>query len=145
VKKTNIKTNDLILQTATKVVVFIIIMFSLHLFFSGHYTPGGGFIGGLMTSGAIVLLLLAFDLKTVVNFLPFDYIKVAATGLLIALLTGMGSFFYNVPFLTHTFSYVELPVLGETALATATLFDLGVYLVVVGITMTIIQTIGETE
>ncbi|WP_307338427.1 Na(+)/H(+) antiporter subunit B [Metabacillus malikii] len=139
------KTNDVIFQTATKVIVFIIILYSWHLFFSGHYTPGGGFIGGLMTSGALVLLLLAYDIKTAVNILPFDYIKMAATGLLIAVLTGIGSFFFDVPFLTHTFSYVELPVLGETALATAVLFDLGVYLVVIGVTMTIIQTIGETE
>ncbi|MDQ0229785.1 multicomponent Na+:H+ antiporter subunit B [Metabacillus malikii] len=144
-KKTNVKTNDVIFQTATKVIVFIIILYSWHLFFSGHYTPGGGFIGGLMTSGALVLLLLAYDIKTAVNILPFDYIKMAATGLLIAVLTGIGSFFFDVPFLTHTFSYVELPVLGETALATAVLFDLGVYLVVIGVTMTIIQTIGETE
>ncbi|MCM3440090.1 MULTISPECIES: Na(+)/H(+) antiporter subunit B [Bacillaceae] len=139
------KTNDVIFQTATKVIVFIIILYSLHLFFSGHYTPGGGFIGGLMTAGALVLLLLAFDIKTVVNTLPLDYIKLTATGLLIAVLTGIGSFFFKVPFLTHTFSYVELPFLGETALATAVLFDLGVYLVVIGVTMTIIQTIGETE
>jgi len=143
--KKNIKTNDVIFQTATKVIVFIIILYSLHLFFSGHYTPGGGFIGGLMTAGALVLLLLAFDIKTVVNTLPLDYIKLTATGLLIAVLTGIGSFFFKVPFLTHTFSYVELPFLGETALATAVLFDLGVYLVVIGVTMTIIQTIGETE
>ncbi len=143
--KKNIKTNDVIFQTATKVIVFIIILYSLHLFFSGHYTPGGGFIGGLMTAGALVLLLLAFDIKTVVNTLQLDYIKLTATGLLIAVLTGIGSFFFKVPFLTHTFSYVELPFLGETALATAVLFDLGVYLVVIGVTMTIIQTIGETE
>lgn len=143
--KKNIKTNDVIFQTATKIIVFIIILYSLHLFFSGHYTPGGGFIGGLMTAGALVLLLLAFDIKTVVNTLQLDYIKLTATGLLIAVLTGIGSFFFKVPFLTHTFSYVELPFLGETALATAVLFDLGVYLVVIGVTMTIIQTIGETE
>lgn len=143
--KKNIKTNDVIFQTATKVIVFTIILYSLHLFFSGHYTPGGGFIGGLMTAGALVLLLLAFDIKTVVNTLQLDYIKLTATGLLIAVLTGIGSFFFKVPFLTHTFSYVELPFLGETALATAVLFDLGVYLVVIGVTMTIIQTIGETE
>ena len=59
------KTNDVILQTVTKFVLFVIILFSIHLFFAGHYYPGGGFIGGLMTSGAIVLLLLAFDIKTV--------------------------------------------------------------------------------
>lgn len=143
--KKNIKTNDIIFQTVTKIVVFIIIIYSLHLFFSGHYTPGGGFIGGLMTAAALVLLLLAFDIKTVVNALQVDYLKLTATGLLIAVLTGIGSFFFNVPFLTHTFSYVQLPLLGKTSLATAVLFDLGVYLVVIGVTMTIIQTIGETE
>lgn len=144
-KKTNIKTNDLIFQTVTKVAVFIIILYSFHLFFSGHYTPGGGFIGGLMTSSALVLLLIAYDVKTVTNILPFNYINIAATGLLIAVLTGLGSLLFNVPFLTHSFTYVELPLLGETSLATAVLFDLGVYLVVIGVTMTIIQTIGETE
>lgn len=143
--KKDIKTNDIIFQTVTKIVVFIIIIYSLHLFFSGHYTPGGGFIGGLMTAAALVLLLLAFDIKTVVNTLQVDYLKLTATGLLIAVLTGIGSFFFNVPFLTHTFSYVQLPLLGKTSLATAVLFDLGVYLVVIGVTMTIIQTIGETE
>ncbi|MGM0922412.1 MULTISPECIES: Na(+)/H(+) antiporter subunit B [Metabacillus] len=144
-KKTHIKTNDVILQTITKVVFFIIIIFSIYLFFAGHYTPGGGFVGGLMTSSAIVLLLLAYDVKTVINILPVNYINLAAAGLLIAVLTGVGSFFFGVPFLSHTFGHVDLPILGDTELATAVLFDLGVYLVVIGVTLTIIQTIGETE
>ncbi len=139
------KTNDLILQTVTKFVIYIILAFSLHLFFAGHYTPGGGFIGGLMTAAALVLLLLAFDAKTVNRLFPFDFKMVAALGLFIAVLTGVGAFFFNVPFLTHTFGYFDLPILGETALATAVIFDIGVYLVVIGVTMTIIQTIGEDE
>jgi multicomponent Na+:H+ antiporter subunit B len=139
------KVNDLILQTVTKVVAFIIIIFSIYLFWTGHYTPGGGFVGGLMASSAFVLLLLAFDVKTVKNVIPFDYKMIVATGLLIAVLTGLGSFVFGVPFLTHTFGHPHLPGLGEVSLATASLFDLGVYLVVVGVTMTIIQTIGESE
>ncbi len=139
------KTNDVILQTVTKFVLFVIILFSIHLFFAGHYYPGGGFIGGLMTSGAIVLLLLAFDIKTVKMILPFDYIKVVAVGLLIAIATGAGALFFNKPFLTHVFTYVDLPLLGKTSLHTAVLFDTGVFLVVIGVTMTIIQTIGESE
>ncbi|ALC82200.1 MULTISPECIES: Na(+)/H(+) antiporter subunit B [Bacillus] len=138
-------TNDLILQTITKVTSFIILLFSFHLFLAGHNNPGGGFIGGLMTSSAIVLLLLAYDLKTVRQALPINFIYVAAAGLLIAILTGVGSFLFNVPFLSHSFGYFQLPILGKTELATAVLFDIGVYLVVVGITMTIIQTIGEKE
>lgn len=138
-------TNDMILQTITKVTSFIILLFSFHLFLAGHNNPGGGFIGGLMTSSAIVLLLLAYDLKTVRKALPINFIYVAAAGLLIAILTGVGSFLFQVPFLSHAFEYFQLPILGKTELATAVLFDIGVYLVVVGITMTIIQTIGEKE
>ena len=74
--------------------------------------------------------------------MPVNFIYVAGAGLLIAIATGAGSFLFGVPFLTHTFGHFHLPVLGNTELATATLFDLGVYLVVVGVTMTIIQTIG---
>ncbi|WP_078544272.1 Na(+)/H(+) antiporter subunit B [Litchfieldia alkalitelluris] len=139
------RTNDLILQTITKIVIFIILAFSLHLFFAGHYTPGGGFIGGLMTAAALVLLLLAFDAKTVKKIFPVDFKKVTAVGLLIAVFTGIGSFIFGVPFLTHTYDYFDIPILGETGLATAVLFDIGVYLVVIGVTMTIIQTIGEDE
>ncbi|MCP3740635.1 Na(+)/H(+) antiporter subunit B [Rossellomorea sp. BNER] len=139
------KTNDLILQTITTVVAFIIILFSLSLFFAGHYNPGGGFIGGLMTSGAIVLLLLAYDIKTVTNILPIDYKVLIAVGLLFAVGTGAGALLFNAPFLTHAYQYFHLPLLGKTSLHTAVLFDTGVYLVVIGVTMTIIQTIGESE
>ncbi|XWU18134.1 Na(+)/H(+) antiporter subunit B [Bacillus subtilis] len=120
--------------------------FSLSIYFyQGITRPGGGFVGGLITSSSIVLLLLAYDLKTVRSLLPVNFIYVAGAGLLLAVLTGVGSFVFGAPFLTHTFGYFQLPILGKTELATATIFDLGVYLVVVGITMTIIQTIGEEE
>ncbi|UII55370.1 Na(+)/H(+) antiporter subunit B [Cytobacillus spongiae] len=139
------KTNDVILQTVTKITLFIIILFSIHLFFAGHYYPGGGFIGGLMTSGAIVLLLLAYDMKTVANILPIDYKYMIGVGLLFSVGTGAGALLFDAPFLTHAHSHVLLPLLGDTALHTAVLFDTGVYLVVIGVTMTIIQTIGEDE
>lgn len=139
------KQNDIILQMATKIVAFIIFLFSLHIFFTGHNNPGGGFVGGLLTSGAIVLLLLTYDIKTVTNILPIDYKIMIAIGLLFAIGTGLGSFLFDVPFLTHAFDDFTLPLLGKTSLHTAVLFDIGVYLVVVGSTMTIIQTIGESE
>ncbi|CAM4391875.1 Na(+)/H(+) antiporter subunit B [Paenibacillus tarimensis] len=137
------KTNDVILQTVAKVVVFLILTFSVFLFFAGHNNPGGGFIGGLMTAAALVLLALAFDLQTIRKVVPVDFRKVMAIGLMIALLTGIGSLVLDVPFLSHTFGHFDLPLLGDTELATATLFDLGVYLAVVGVTMTIILSIGE--
>ncbi|HSI67637.1 MAG TPA: Na(+)/H(+) antiporter subunit B [Planococcus sp. (in: firmicutes)] len=139
------RTNDVMLQTVTKVVTFIILMFSVHIFFAGHYTPGGGFIGGLLTASAIVLLMLAFDIETVKKIIPVNYVVMSAIGLLLALATASASILFNVPFFTHAFDYYDLPLFGETSLHSALLFDVGVYLVVVGVTMTIIQTIGEDE
>ncbi len=139
------KTNDVILQTTTKIIFFIIFLFSIHIFFAGHYTPGGGFVGGLLTATGIVLLLLAFDLKTVMNCFPINYTVMTAVGLLLAVSTAAGSIFFNVPFFTHAFDHFDLPLLGDQSLHTAMLFDTGVYLVVVGVTMTIIQSIGADE
>ena len=139
------KTNDVILQFTAKIVFFIIFFFSIHIFLAGHYTPGGGFVGGLLTSSAIVLLLLAFDLKTLRTVLPINYTYMIASGLILALATAAFPMFVGEAFFTHFFDYFDLPLLGKTSLHTAALFDLGVYLVVVGVTMTIIQTIGEDE
>lgn len=139
------KTNDVILKFTTKIIFFIIFFFAVHIFFAGHYTPGGGFVGGLVTASAIVLLIIAFDLKTVQSILKINYIYLIGVGLLLALGTAAFSMFVGEPFFTHFFDYFNLPLFGKTSLHTAALFDLGVYLVVVGVTMTIIQTIGEDE
>lgn len=139
------KINDVILRTASKGLAFIIFTFSFFIFLAGHNNPGGGFIGGLIAAGGLVLLTLAFGTRVVRLILPVNYRTLTATGLLIAVLTGVGSFIFDVPFLTHTFGHVDLPIFGETELATATIFDLGVYFSVIGVAMTIILTIGEDE
>ena len=139
------KVNNLILQFTAKIVFFMIFFFSVHIFFAGHYTPGGGFVGGLLMASAIVLLVIAFDLKTVQTILPVNYTYLTATGLIISVATAAFPMFNGDPFFTHYFDYFTLPLIGKTSLHTAALFDLGVYFVVVGVTMTIIQTIGEDE
>lgn len=136
------KTNNVILKTSSKVIFFIILLFSIYIFFAGHHSPGGGFVGGLLTTGAFVLLLLAYDLKTIQQLLPFNFMIVTAIGLLISLAMASGSLIFNVPFFTHAFADFNLPLFGETPLHTAMIFDAGVYLVVVGSALTIIQTIG---
>ncbi|MBN8234547.1 Na(+)/H(+) antiporter subunit B [Halobacillus kuroshimensis] len=143
------RTNDIILRTTTTLIAFILLGFSAYLFFAGHNAPGGGFIGGLMTSAAIVLMYMAYGIKSMEKILPINFRHIIPVGLLIAALTGIGGLLFDQPFLTQTFAYFQLPVLGKTELATALLFDLGVYLAVVGVTMTIILTIandrGEEE
>ncbi|KGL37506.1 Na(+)/H(+) antiporter subunit B [Listeria newyorkensis] len=139
------KTNDVLLRNVTKVVVFIIFLFSLHLFLAGHYNPGGGFVAGLISAGAVTLTLIAYDSQTVRSMLNINPIMMTGVGLLFAVGTGMIGILAGDPFLTHKFGHVDLPIIGDTSLHTATIFDLGVYLVVVGVTLTIIQTIGESD
>ncbi|WP_373279158.1 Na(+)/H(+) antiporter subunit B [Halalkalibacter okhensis] len=143
--KKQIKSNELMLHTLTRVVTFIILAFSVYLFFAGHNNPGGGFIGGLMTASALLLMYLSFDMKTIKKALPFDYTAIIAIGLLIAIATGVSSMLFGYPFLTQFFEYYQLPILGETELTTALPFDLGVYLVVVAIALIIILTIAEDD
>lgn len=138
-----VRSNDVILRMTSRVAMFIILTFSWYLFFAGHNNPGGGFIGGLMTSAALVLLAIAYGQEVMRSIVPLNFQKVMATGLLIAFLTGLGSLWFGVPFLSHAFGHEYLPILGEVELATAVIFDLGVYLTVVGVTMTIILEIGR--
>ncbi|MBJ6360594.1 Na(+)/H(+) antiporter subunit B [Paenibacillus sp. GCM10012307] len=139
------KFTDVILQTSTKILVFIILTFSIYVMFAGHNNPGGGFIGGLITASALILLYIAFDVKTVHEIIPIDFKLIGAAGVLISLLTGIGSLALGYPFLSQAFAYRDLPLFGKTELATAVIFDLGVYMAVVGTTMTIILSIGEDE
>ncbi|MEK3714304.1 Na+/H+ antiporter subunit A [Paenibacillus sp. FSL R7-0333] len=137
-----LRSNDVILQTISKGIVLVILIFSLYLFFAGHNHPGGGFIGALMASAALMLIAIAFGMDQVRKVLPVNYRLLTASGLMLAILTASGSFLFDVPFLSHTFGHFQLPVLGDTELATAVLFDLGVFLAVVGVMVTIILSIG---
>lgn len=137
------KINDVILQTMTKIVVFIILTFGVELFLSGHNNPGGGFIGGLVLSSAFVLLYLVHDIETVHKGIPFDFKKIAALGAFLAVGTGIGSVLFGKDFLTQAARHFNLPVFGETELSTVIVFEAGVALTVVGVVVTIISTISE--
>ena len=143
VGKRPFNSNDVILMTAARIIIFIIVLFSINLFFAGHNAPGGGFIGGLLTAAAIILFAIAFGMDAVKRVLPVNYRTMTGIGLLIAVLTGAGSFLFKAPFLSHSFGHFQLPILGETELATAVIFDLGVYLSVIGVTLTIILSVGR--
>lgn len=135
--------NDLILRTTTSLIAFILLGFSIYLLLAGHNSPGGGFVGGLMTSSAIVLMYMSYGTEVVEKVLPVNYRLLIPFGLLLALGTGFGSFFFNEPFLSHTYDYFHLPIFGEVELATAMLFDIGVYFTVLGATITIILAIAN--
>ncbi|TFJ94749.1 Na(+)/H(+) antiporter subunit B [Lentibacillus salicampi] len=137
------KPNDLIFRTTTSLIAFILLGFSIYLLLAGHNSPGGGFIGGLMTSAAIILMYMAYGSDILRKILPVNYRMLIPTGLLIAAGTGIGSFLFQQPFLSHTYNHFHLPVFGDLELATAMLFDFGVYFTVLGVTVTIILSIAE--
>ena len=141
----NIKPNNMMLQTAMRFITIIVFAFSCYLCFAGHNAPGGGFIGGLMTASAILVLYLAFDKKVMNKVISFDFTVVIGIGLLFAVGTGIASMLFDYPFLTHFFDYFQFPFFGEVELTTALTFDLGVYLVVVGAAMSIILVIAGDD
>ena len=138
--------NNMMLQTAMRYITIIVFAFSFYLFFAGHNSPGGGFIGGLMTASAFLILYLAFDKKIMKKVIPFDFTVLIGIGLLFGVGTGIASMLFDYPFLTQFFEYFPIPFFGDVELTTALSFDLGVYLVVVGAAMSIILVIaGDDE
>jgi multicomponent Na+:H+ antiporter subunit B len=138
-----LKINDVILQSIAKVVVFIILTLALYLFFAGHNSPGGGFVGGLILASAIVLLSLAFDIETVRTAIPVDFKLVAALGAFIVVACGIGAVLFGTHFLTQEFASYNVPFFGDIELSTVTIFEAGVALAVFGVVLTIILSIGE--
>src|SRR5699024_7547513 len=138
-----LKINDLILQTVTKVVVFIILTLATYLFFSGHDAPGGGIIGGLVLASAFVLILLAFYIETLKEKLPVDFKKVGSTGVFIVLASGVSSVFFRDSFLIQVFLEFTIPFFGTIKWTYATIFEIGVALTVIGVVVTIILSISE--
>ena len=124
----------LLLPLALLVAVFILLR--------GHNLPGGGFIAGLITAIALIMQYLANGVAWTHERLPDKMHPVIAVGLLLATLTGLASLLFGYPFLTTTFGHVHWPLVGEFELASAMVFDLGVWLVVVGSTLLILIHLG---
>ncbi|RZA07292.1 MAG: monovalent cation/H+ antiporter subunit A, partial [Proteobacteria bacterium] len=116
----------------------VIIVVSIYLFMRGHDLPGGGFVGGLTLSIAFILQYMAGGTRWVEDRLRILPIIWIGSGLAIALLTGLGSWLFGYPFLTTHFQYADIPWIGRVPLASALLFDLGVFLLVVGSTVLIL-------
>lgn len=135
--------HPLIMQTLTRLLLPLMLMVAVFIFLRGHNLPGGGFIAGLIASVALIMQYLANGITWTKKRLKFDPQIIIAIGLLIATVTGGISVLFGYPFLTSTFTHLHWPVVGEFEVASAIAFDLGVFLVVVGATITILLQLGK--
>lgn len=119
---------------------------SVYIFLRGHNEPGGGFIAGLVTAVGLVVQYVARGMRQSSDVLSrLDYSRLIGWGLVIAFATGAGAFLLGRPFLTSAFGHPHAPILGEIPLATAALFDLGVYVTVVGATLLTLVTLASVS
>lgn len=135
--------HPLLLATVAQSILPLALMVSVFIFFRGHNLPGGGFIAGLITAVAIILLYISQGVDWLKARMNIEYQRVVAVGLMIALFTGLASWLFERPFLTSWFDYFDLPLFGEIELASAIAFDLGVYITVVGATLLILSSLGK--
>lgn len=141
--------SPLMLRITASWILPVALVVSLYIFMRGHNLPGGGFIAGLVTSLALIIQYIAVGQDKTEQLLGAKsgrlYEIWIGIGLTIAGLTGIAAWFWSRPFLTSAHIYVSPPMIGEMHLASAALFDVGVYVTVVGATMLMISVLGDSR
>ncbi|RID92001.1 monovalent cation/H+ antiporter subunit A [Gemmobacter lutimaris] len=135
--------HPLMMVVATRMMLPIALMVGIYIFLRGHNVPGGGFIAGLVVAIALVMQYMASGFAWTAARQKIDYHGLIGAGVLIAAATGIGSWFAGVPFMTSAYGYFHLPGLEEFELATAALFDLGVFLTVLGAVMLALSSLSR--
>jgi multicomponent Na+:H+ antiporter subunit B len=134
---------SIILRTATRYMFPPLLVFSVYVLLRGHHFPGGGFVGGLFAGSSFSLYALAFSVAEARTILRIDPRDIAAAGLAVALLSGLPALFDRHSFLTGTWWTLPLPAGGTLDIGTPLIFDVGVYLVVFGVLLTLVFSLGE--
>ncbi len=132
---------SIILYLAARYLMPLLLVFSVFLLIRGHNEIGGGFVGGLVAAAAFILYAIANNVSEARRILRIQPRSLIASGLLAALVSGLIGWLTGKPFMTGTWLKDPLPVIGK--IGTPILFDVGVYLVVIGVTLLIIFTLAE--
>ena len=133
---------SLILQTAARYLLPLLVLYSVFLLVRGHHEPGGGFIGGLMAAAPVALCALAYDVAHARRLLPLPPPQLLALGLSLAAGSGVGPLLAGRPCLSAAWIKLPMPTGDSLELGTPLLFDLGVYLVVIGVVTQIIAVLA---
>lgn len=137
--------HPLLLVVATRVLLPLALTVGVYIFLRGHNEPGGGFIAGLIVAIALIMQYLASGYSWAASRARLDARGMIGAGILIAGMTGIGALVFGAPFLSTSYDYFHLPLIGEFELATAMAFDLGVFLTVVGTVLLALVEIARIE
>lgn len=135
--------NSLILCTAVRFLHPLLLLFSVFLLLHGHNDPGGGFAGGLVAAAAYALCAIAHDAAAARKTLRIAPRSLIGFGLAAALISGLPALVAGEVYLKSSWIALDLPGWGRIDLGTPLLFDAGVYLVVLGVTLNIVFALAE--
>ncbi|SFM33089.1 multisubunit potassium/proton antiporter, PhaA subunit /multisubunit potassium/proton antiporter, PhaB subunit [Ectothiorhodospira mobilis] len=127
--------HPIMMVVATRVMLPLALLVGVYILLRGHNMPGGGFIAGLVVSIALIMQYMASGFQWAARRMAVDYDALIGLGVLVAGATGVAAMVGGYPFLTSAHDYVHLPWVGEVELASAMVFDVGVFLTVVGAVM----------
>jgi multicomponent Na+:H+ antiporter subunit B len=136
---------SIILRSTARVLLPLLLLFAVFLFMRGHNEPGGGFAAGLVAAAAWSLYAIAYSAQEARRALHVEPRVLIGAGLLVAAVSGLVSMAIDLPFLTGV--WTSLPLTGGNVIdiGTPLIFDLGVFLAVLGVTLTIIFALAEEE
>lgn len=133
---------SLMLEVIVRILFHSIVIVSLYLLFAGHNLPGGGFAGGLVAGMALVMRYVAGGPYELGAAAPTDAGRLLGIGMSIAIACAVVPLTFGAAPLTSAFFEAELPVIGHIEFVTSTLFDVGVYLVVIGLVLDVLRSLG---
>jgi multicomponent Na+:H+ antiporter subunit B len=135
---------SLILRTATRLLMPLLMLFALFLLLRGHNEPGGGFVGGLVVAATFVLYVMAYGVPAARRALMIDPLTLLGIGLLVELSTETAPVLFGRTFMTAMWGKVSV---GSSVIDVGTplIFDIGVFLAVIGVVLTIVFTLAEAS
>ena len=133
---------SIILEVVTRLLFHAVLVYSIFLLFSGHNAPGGGFAGGLVAGLALVVRYLAGGRYELNEAAPVDAGLVLGVGLFLAVGAGLSPILVGGEVLQSAIVDVHVPLVGDIHLVTSLFFDIGVYLIVVGLVLDILRSLG---
>ncbi len=134
---------SLILETSVAAVFHTVLLFSVFLLFAGHNAPGGGFVGGLVAGAAFVLRYVRGGSEEVDRTTPLRSEALVGIGLVVAVGTGVASWLGGAQYLESAKVSLDVPLLGTVKATSSLVFDIGVYLVVLGLVVGLLSSLGK--